>query len=1853
MNKFLLSVFTFLVFSLAAKSQCVTNVDFNTWSKAGVPGNGNWVVQGGGTSVRQTVNGDNTYFISPFDLMNVRVTGNFRSTDDDDDWMGFVFSFLNPMGPTNDYDCWLFDWKQDFQGAAPRGKSLNRVFGTINNYAPFNNHQNTAEFTVVANDFGGPGWVRNFNHAFELRLTYTRAQIYVDGNLVFDHPDCYKPGRFGFYNLSQEDCYYSNFQYDLFIDFFVDDNGKVCLGDTTDFEFVNPCFQASLAQYQSLSWDFGDGNTVVNNNPTFANANVKHRYATAGNYTARLTVTDFNGCSSTATRQIEVRNPITLTPVLTSPPCNGGTNGSLRVNPTGGFGPYTYNWSTGQTTQTAIGQGAGTYTVTVTDDICTTTGQYTLNQPPPLTATTSKTDANCGLANGTASIVLSGGTTPYSAVNWGGGFVGTTVTGLAPGTRIADFTDANGCSSLLQYSVVIGSLPCGVTSTVSKVDVACFGASTGSATLNVTGGTGTQTITWNPGGLTGATISNRPAGTYTYSFTDNNPAHSFTGSITISQPTAAMVAQLSTVGISCTGVNNGQALASVPSGGTPPYTYTWSGGQPNNPVANNLAPGNITVTVTDSKGCTATATGNVSNVPSLAVTFQTTIDSCFNSGKGKAIANVVGGTPPYNYSWSNFETQDSNLNIRAGSYTVTITDNNNCTVAGTAVITTPPALTQTYVKQNISCFGNTNGSISVTTAGGTPGYNFAWSPAHLSGTSQTGLAAGIYRYTITDAHNCVIFGGDTIFQPNSALTATTSHTNVTCNGLNNGTITVNTSGGKPPYTFLGNPLPAGPVTIPNLAPNTYAGNIVDSNGCTFAVSETVTEPAVLSVTETHTNVSCNAGTNGSITTTITGGTTPYTFDWGGGVTTQNRTNLAAGTFAITVTDANNCTGTISVTITEPTALTASETHQNVDCFGNATGSIDVTATGGTGTLTFLWNDANTSEDRTNIPDGNYAVTITDANSCTTILSVTVTEPTALTATTSHTDVTCNGLNNGTITVNTSGGTPPYTFLGNPLPAGLVTIPSLAPNTYAGNITDANGCTFAVSETVVEPAVLSVTETHTDVNCSGGNDGSITTTITGGTTPYTFDWGGGVTTQNRTAIPAGSYTLTVTDANSCTATVAVTVTEPAGIVASETHQNVDCFGNSTGSIDVTATGGASAITFLWNDNVTTSEDRANIPAGNYSVTITDVNNCTRVVSVTISEPAVLTAPTSHTDVTCFGLNNGTITVTISGGTAPYSFLGNPLPAGATTIPNLAPNTYAGQLTDANNCSVNLIETIVEPTQLSATETHQDASCFGANDGDIFVTPSGGTAPYNYDWGGGVTTQGRSNIPAGNYAVTVSDANACTTTLSVVIAQPTSPPLAVVPVDATCFGVNGSATASPTEGTAPHTFTWSNSPATTATASLPAGSYSVTSTASNGCQQVNTFVINQPTEIVVAEVHTDVNCNAATTGSITLTANGGAGNYTYLWQPNVSTTNSASSIGAGTYGITVTDQTNCTAAVSVTVTEPAAIAVTATTAAASCFGLSNGSIAATATGGTPTYSYTATDGAATFNSSTGSFNALPAGSYTIVATDINSCTSSTNAVVSEPSQINVSAIASDVTCYQRTDGSINATATGGSPGYNYALSSGASNASGLFTNLASGSYSLTVTDNGNCSATTTAQIVEPGPVEVTVVPNPTETSLGNPVQLNISTNQSGTINYSWIPATGLSCSNCDNPIFDGINTVTYTVNVSTSNGCSGSSQITATVIPDYTVYIPNAFSPNNDGGNDYWQVYGNIKAVKQFSIMVFNRWGEKVYETEDVNFKWDGFASGKQVPAGVYVYSVKYIFIDNHTDTNYKGSLTILK
>lgn len=1868
MQKIVLSVIAFFI-TIAVSAQCISNVNFNTWAPAGYPANGQWSVQNGGSQVYQGRNGDQAFYVSPYDLMNVHISGTFRSNDTDDDWMGFVFSFLNPLTPIDTFDCWLFDWKQKAQNNAQRGMSVCRLNGYIPNSYPgisdhpqFWDHTPSPAFTVVANNWGSAGWSWLTNHDFDLYLTYSKATIYVDGTKQFEINDCFKPGRFGFYNLSQQDCIYSNFQYELFVDYWFPDQGA-CVGTPASFRFIDPCV-TSLGQYQSLVWDFGDGQTQTINNPTLANVNVTHTYASPGTYTSRLTLTDLNGCSASATHAVDVRAPIVLTPTITRPLCNGASNGNISLAATGGFGNFNYTWSNNINGNPLLGVSAGTYTVTATDNRCVTTATFTVTQPTAVTATTSHTDATCNQADGTATIVISGGTPPYSGggggpVNWGSApnMQSANATGLAPGTYVADFKDANGCSAALQYRETIIGLPCGIQSSTTVTNVLCKGRSTGGATLSVTGSTGTPVITWNPGGTTGSSISNKPAGTYTYTYSDANPSHAFSGSVTITEPLNPMTAQISTLPIDCPGSNSGQAVASVISGGTPNYTYNWTPPQGNNAVATNLAPGNYSVTITDANTCTATATGTVSGVASLNVTFTTIMDSCYLSNKGSAFSHVTGGSPPYTYAWSNFSVDTAITRVSAGTYRLTVTDFNGCSVTATTTITGPAApLTRTVSKTQIACNGQSTGSITVSPTGGTGAYTFVWNPNTLSGPSNSNLAAGIYNYTVTDIYGCRATGADTLTEPATALTAVTSHTNVKCNGGSDGTLSINTSGGTPPYTFLGQPLPAGPITIPGRTAGVYAGNVTDANGCTFAVSETITEPAVLAVGLQSGNILCNGASTGNIDLTIGGGTTPYTFTWSDGpANTEDRSNIPAGTYSVTVTDLNLCTATATVTLTQPPALTISETHVNVLCNGQSTGSIDVTVGGGQGTYTYAWSDGPvTTQDRSNIAAGNYTVTATDQNSCTISVSATISQPAAFVVTTSHTDVKCNGGSDGTLTINVSGGTPPYTFLGNPVPAGTTVIPGRTAGIYAGNVTDANGCSVSVSETIAQPGPQSLTVNNTNEPCFGATVATASANFVNATGTVTYNWNpGNLSGANISSLAAGTYTVTATDQNLCSFTGTVTVTQPAAPVMNVAVTNALCFG-ANGSATANPSGGTAPYNYTWSGTAANTQTVA-LPAGAYTVTATDASTCQQTASFTITEPNGMSVVVQKTNVLCFGDATGAITLTVSGGAGPnYTYSWQPNVSTTNSASSLTAGTYNIRVTDQGNCNLDTAIVIAQPAAaLSNNVVTTNVTCFGANDGTVTITTTGGTTNYSYTWNPNVATgNAATGLGPNTYLVTVTDANGCSLTETATVTEPTQITLTQTQTNVLCNGAaTGDASIAVTGGSPGYTYSWTPNVSTGNTASaLTAGNYSVIATDASSCTISATFTITQPPALTLTETHTDVDCFGNSTGTMNVTAGGGVPGYTYAWTNNVSSTSSATGLAAGNYTVTATDANSCTVSVSASLTEPAVLDVTATATDALCFGSTDGVITATATGGNSGYTYSINSQ----SSNAGLYPNMAAGTYTVYVTDAKACVDSTPVTVNEPTEIVLVTTPQDVQCYGYTNGQIAVLATGGAtPSYTFALSNGNQNSTGIFTNLAVGFYTVTVTNANNCTVSDTASVNQPDSVTISVSPDPVTVNLGSELQLTTTNNQSGTVSYNWLPSFGLSCYDCADPKFTGNYSQIYTATVTNANGCSGTATVNVTVVPAYDIFIPNAFTPNGDGANDTWKIFGNLPGIKQIEVMVFNRIGEKVFQSNDINFEWDGYFKGVASPNGVYTYTAKFVWLNNHSDNDYRGTITLLR
>lgn len=1732
-----------------------------------------------------------------------------------------------------------------------------------------------------------------------------------------------------------------------------------CNGYTTGSATATPVYSGNY----TYLWNNGSTSSSISN-------------LAAGTYT--VTATDISGCSAAQSVTITEPTGMTLTNTQVNPSCGNVNNGSVDLSVTGGIAPYSYLWSNGATTQDISLVGSGTYTVTVTDgNNCTKSLTATLSNSYAISATATATDAACfGQNTGSVNVNITGGTAPIS-YSWNNGASTQNLSNTAAGNYSVTITDANGCTATASASVAQPTET--ITCTLSKTDILCNGNPTGSITSSTSGGTAPYTYVWSNGATT-ADITNLSAGTYTLTVTDS---HNCTKSatVTITQPLAGLEISNSSTDIKCHGESTGN-INTTTAGGTAPYTHLWNTGATTSSLS-NIAVGTYTITTTDANGCSATQTVNISEpAASLSGSMNSTNINCNGDQSGIAGITVTGGTTPYNYQWNTGAITSQITNIGNGSYTVTVTDQNGCQLTNSTTLTQPSAaLSLSISSTDVSCYNLGNGSITTQVSGGTAPYNYAWS----NGSSSPNLSDinnGTYTVTITDANGCSTTDSKFISQPSAALAGTLTSTNVACNNTNSGSITLDVTGGTSPYSYNWS---NGTTTANNntLVAGTYTVTVTDANGCSFTQSATLTEPSTpLSVTETHQNINCLGNGAGAISAIAAGGTTPYTYLWSNGTTTAENTYLPEGTYTLTVTDQNGCTASISATITQPSGyLTSSGNTTNINCFGGNNGAIDVTTTSGTAPYTFLWSSGETVEDLSNLSAGDFTITITDANGCLLINQYHVTQPeSALAGTIASTAALCFAEATGVLDLTVTGGTSPFNFAWN---NGATTedLSALATGTYSVNITDANGCTTSASANVDQPqAPLSLEAEAQNIGCFNDNSGSINVTISGGTTPYTYVWSNGETTSNISGLAEGTYILTATDANGCQITQTFTLTQPAASLAvSPLTTAVDCNGNSTGNIDLQPSGGTQPYTIVWGTG-STGNLLGNIPAGSYQYTVTDANQCTVAGTITINEPAAALALTSsNTQVNCFGDNSGAIDLTVSGGTSPYTYAWD---NGASTedISNLISGNYAVVITDANGCKFNKTYAIQQPAAaLSQQGTVTNAGCFASTTGAIIVNASGGTSPYSYSWNNGETTQNLQSLGAGNYSVLITDVNGCTSTSIYIVNEPaqaltsgtsatnvncysattgsinvstsggTSPytyswntgattstltnvgagnytvtitdahgctysataliqqPSATLGTtylvqDVACFGGStGIIHSAPSGGTAPYTYHWNTGVTTADLTNVAAGTYNLTITDANGCTFSQAVSVSQPVAAVSSTTtNTNVNCHGNQTANIDLTVMGGLGNYTYQWN-NGQTTQDLTNVGAGTYSVVIMDQNGCTNNNSVTITEPSvSLFIGATNTPVGCFGMSNGAINLQINGGTGPYTYLWNNGSTADNLSN-----IGAGNYTVTVTDANGCSSTQTTEILQPtSAISATATATSANCTGSQMGSVTIASTGGTAPYSYVWNTGATTQN--LTNAAPGTYTVTITDAAGCQITKSATVTDitnvaihtngapeicmgtmltiygdsiqgatyqwyynGTPLNGTDAPNFTTpvagiytmtvtTSCGtytsNPIEVivrslnNVTVNNdviicggesvqlhaSGGMDYNWTPVTGLDHTTIPNPIASPVHTTAYTVTVKDQYGCTATATVNVTVMCD-SLDIPNGFSPNHDGTNDYFVIDG-IDGYAGNVLFVYNRWGNLVYKQKDYDNKWDGRSNvngvmyGQELPNGTYYF-----------------------
>ncbi|MNW71302.1 Rare lipoprotein A (RlpA)-like double-psi beta-barrel [compost metagenome] len=1328
-----------------------------------------------------------------------------------------------------------------------------------------------------------------------------------------------------------------------------------------------------------------------------------------------------------------------------------------------------------------------------------------------------------------------------------------------------------------------------ITASTAKVDVFCFGNSTGSASVSASGGIGSYTYSWSPSGGTGSIATNLAAGSYTVTITDAILCQ-ITKNFTITQPAAALNAATGggKTDVACNGGTTGTATV-APTGGTPAYAYSWAPSGGTAATATGLGAGTYTVTVTDANNCQTTRNYTI-NQPATAISAATgggsTNVSCRGGGNGTATVAPTGGTPAYTYSWApSGGTAATATGLSAGTYTVTVTDANNCQAQRTFNITQPAAALSAATgggSTNISCNGGGNGTATVAPTGGTPSYTYSWAPSGGTNATATGLSAGTYTVTVTDANACQTQRTFNLTQPAAALSAATGggSTNISCNSGANGTATVAPTGGTPSYSYSWAPSGGTNATATGLGAGTYTVTVTDANACQTQRTFNLTQPAAALSAATgggSTNISCNGGNNGTATVAPTGGTPSYTYSWApSGGTTATATGLGAGTYTVTVTDANACQAQRTFNLTQPTALSAATGggSTNISCNGGANGTATVAPTGGTPSYTYSWAPSGgTNATATGLAAGTYTVTVTDANACQTTRTFNLTQPAAaLSAATGggSTNISCNGGANGTATVAPTGGTPSYSYSWAPSGGTNATATGLGAGTYTVTVTDANACQTTRTFNLTQPAAALSAATgggSTNISCNGGANGTATVAPTGGTPSYTYSWApSGGTNATATGLAAGTYTVTVTDANSCQAQRTFNLTQPAAALSAATgggKTDVSCNGGSNGTATVAPTGGTPSYSYSWAPSGGTNASATGLAAGTYTVTVTDANACQTTRTFTVNQPTALSAATGggSTNISCNGGANGTATVAPTGGTPSYTYSWAPSGGTNATASGLVAGTYTVTVTDANTCQTQRTFNLTEPAAALSAATgggSTNISCNGGANGTATVAPTGGTPSYSYSWApSGGTNATATGLAAGTYTVTVTDANSCQAQRTFNLTEPAAALSTATgggKTDVSCNGgTNGTATVAPTGGTPSYTYSWAPSGGTAATATgLTAGTYTVTVTDANSCQDQRTFTIDQPTALSAATGggSTNISCNGGANGTATVAPTGGTPSYTYSWAPSGGTNATAAGLTAGTYTVTVTDANACQTTRTFNLTEPAVLdaATGGGKTDVSCNGGTNGSATVAPTGGTPSYTYSWAPSGGTNATASG----LAAGTYTVTVTDANACQTTRTFTIDEPTALDASSGSTvNVSCHNGSNGSATVAPTGGTPGYTYSWAPTGGTAA-TATGLAAGTYTVTVTDANACQDNQTFIVSEPDTLALTISAQTNLTCNGDSIGSATISVTGGTAAYdfSWSPSGGTAATATE------LSAGTYTVTVTDANGCDETQSVIIT-------------------------------------------------------------------------------------------------
>lgn len=1009
----------------------------------------------------------------------------------------------------------------------------------------------------------------------------------------------------------------------------------------------------------------------------------------------------------------------------------------------------------------------------------------------------------------------------------------------------------------------------------------------------------------------------------------------------------------STLPATCPGTASGSVFISVSNAASPVQYFANGTGTPfsNGGIANFFPAGSHFVSIVDANGCRDSVFFSITEPPAITTQTSTVDAKCNGSNDGSATATAAGGNgAPFIYEWQSctggtVQTGSTASNLFAGCYNVTISDSKQCEATAQVTIGQPAAFVFQTSQDSVNCFGGSDGSATINVSGAMPPYTYKWANGSLTPTA-TGLNANFHAVTVTDVTGCQRTTFVQVLQPSRVNIDSVPVKEVLCFNGNTGSATVFTKGGTKPYTYswFGGQTTQ---TASNLnGGEIYTVTVTDWHGCTDVGTAVVPEPpAIQLVMNNIAAETCFGKCDGTAKLNIAGGKPPYSANWGNPnvpIGSTQPTNLCPGTYVVTVTDASGCTNTTSTTISPAAAIVLQTVEKDPRCFTTTDGNIDLSVSGGGSPYTYLWSNGATSQDINQLACGNFTVTVTDFKSCTSTTSVKLDCPPALAIVNFLTDpVKCFGGNTGSATVSPTGGTPPLTYIWNdPNNQTGATASNLTAKNYVVLVTDANGCTSSGTTTVPQPTAVSATIAPTNVKCFGESTGSATATPAGGVSPYQFAWTGGKTGQTIQNLPAGNYSLTVTDGNGCTFTQAqTTINQPATAVqVTAIQQDTSCFGTAAGTARANALGGnGSPYTFKWSNQQAT-QIASQLAAGNYSVTATDPQGCTATAAVSISNYQEITANIATVAPSCAGQSDGTATVNmVSGGAGNanpnlYQYKWSlPSAPSAPSITNLAGGqNYSLTISDSKGCTATF-QTFInlqEPMQVQLQTS--PVSCFGLSDGSATITATtNGIPATSYTWSNGATGNEITGITAGTYFVVATNAKGCTEEVPVEITQPDKLEISQFNTDELdCTGDSiAFAEAIVIGGNPSYEFRWDDGTTTAKNANLKAGTYSLVVTDKSGCTVTAEVTIAQPAQLDVSTQTFDIECAGQKNGRVQLKVANGKSPYQYsLGGQKFQTSSSFFNLAAGEFIFVVKDANGCISTASAKINEPLPISLT---------------------------------------------------------------------------------------------------------------------------------------------------------------------------------------------------------------------------------------------------------------------------------------------------------------------------------------